>query len=319
MEETRNKLAQAEPLRGLFALTAAAEFLQWTASHTSESSSCLPSRYFFSSPCNTGDSEASCGAEIFSRNLYSRRLSDSSAEESSCLTSFAGNSTFGSHKTQPKAGRLAHLATVACSTRFALCEFSNLNSFALQTSKKIRSARSFKKNKTSCVGWISMLTPTTVNSPFNPEDGSPGDGTIDTASTGIASSSRISSTSRQNNLSSRQKKPHLKRKENNCRKAIPFKTTRLELRCIAIRKFLVDQTFSSETRIRANFGNTPDTSKALRLLVKQNLVKRFGAGGRPDPFVYMAIVPPGLSELEKLKECGEFSSMICNDSLNFSE
>eukprot|EP01018_Ginkgo_biloba_P013850 Gb_04937 [translate_table: standard] len=77
---------------------------------------------------------------------------------------------------------------------------------------------------------------------------------------------------------------------------------RIQLRCTAIQKFLLDQTTGSEKCIRQTFGNNPDTSKALRMLVKQHRVKRFGTGGKADPFVYMAVTPPGLSELERLNE-----------------
>ena len=37
---------------------------------------------------------------------------------------------------------------------------------------------------------------------------------------------------------------------------------------------------------RRDFGNTPDTSKALRLLVTSKKVLRKGRGGRHDPFLY---------------------------------
>ncbi|KAG9457384.1 hypothetical protein H6P81_001892 [Aristolochia fimbriata] len=43
---------------------------------------------------------------------------------------------------------------------------------------------------------------------------------------------------------------------------------------------------SSETRIRRELGDSPDTSKALRLLLQLDEVKRYGSGGRRDPFVY---------------------------------
>ncbi|KAH9315103.1 hypothetical protein KI387_023730 [Taxus chinensis] len=78
--------------------------------------------------------------------------------------------------------------------------------------------------------------------------------------------------------------------------------TRIELRCTAIQKFLMEATTGSEKRIRQMFGDNPDTSKALRMLVKKHRVKRFGSGGRSDPFVYMALIPPGVNELERLQE-----------------
>ena len=37
---------------------------------------------------------------------------------------------------------------------------------------------------------------------------------------------------------------------------------------------------------RRDFGNNPDISKALRLLVSEKNVKRVGKGGRVDPFTY---------------------------------
>jgi len=78
--------------------------------------------------------------------------------------------------------------------------------------------------------------------------------------------------------------------------------SRLKLRSIAVQKFLIDQTTGSERSIRKACGDTPDTSKALRMLVKEYKVKRFGSGGRSDPFVYMALIPPSISELELLNE-----------------
>nr|ABK21938.1 unknown [Picea sitchensis]ABK26239.1 unknown [Picea sitchensis] len=78
--------------------------------------------------------------------------------------------------------------------------------------------------------------------------------------------------------------------------------SRIQLRCTAIQKFLLDQTTGSERSIRETFGDNPDTSKALRMLVKQHRVKRFGCGGKANPFVYMALIPPNMSELERLEE-----------------
>lgn len=41
-----------------------------------------------------------------------------------------------------------------------------------------------------------------------------------------------------------------------------------------------------ESEIRRVFGNSPDTSKALRLLNAEAMVERTGRGGRADPFSY---------------------------------
>ncbi|VFQ78509.1 unnamed protein product [Cuscuta campestris] len=43
---------------------------------------------------------------------------------------------------------------------------------------------------------------------------------------------------------------------------------------------------ASEVRIRQLLGDSPDTSKALRMLLKWEEVKRSGAGGQRDPFIY---------------------------------
>ncbi|GAQ80399.1 hypothetical protein KFL_000530260 [Klebsormidium nitens] len=52
-----------------------------------------------------------------------------------------------------------------------------------------------------------------------------------------------------------------------------------------------------ESVIRKEMGNTPDTSKALRMLVSDKKVNRRGTGGRPDPFIYK-ITKKGLTHLE---------------------
>ncbi|KAL1544902.1 hypothetical protein AAHA92_21694 [Salvia divinorum] len=54
----------------------------------------------------------------------------------------------------------------------------------------------------------------------------------------------------------------------------------------AIMRFLADGS-ASEVMIRQLLGDSPSTSKALRMLLKLKAVKRFGAGGRTDPYIYM--------------------------------
>ncbi|MQL77529.1 hypothetical protein Taro_009927, partial [Colocasia esculenta] len=60
----------------------------------------------------------------------------------------------------------------------------------------------------------------------------------------------------------------------------------VRLRAKAIMEFLSERGCTSEVRIRAAIGDSPDTSKALRMLLKLDQVKRSGTGGRPDPFLY---------------------------------
>ncbi|KAJ6363423.1 hypothetical protein OIU78_003572 [Salix suchowensis] len=53
----------------------------------------------------------------------------------------------------------------------------------------------------------------------------------------------------------------------------------------AILKLLSSGVFS-EMRIRQVLGDSPSTSKALRMLLRQDAVKRSGRGGRQDPYIY---------------------------------
>ncbi|CAA6668968.1 unnamed protein product [Spirodela intermedia] len=60
-------------------------------------------------------------------------------------------------------------------------------------------------------------------------------------------------------------------------------------RAEAILDFLWEKGCTSEVKIRAVLGDSPDTSKALRMsvqLVKLDQVKRSGTGGRQNPFLY---------------------------------
>ncbi len=50
--------------------------------------------------------------------------------------------------------------------------------------------------------------------------------------------------------------------------------------------------------LRRDIGNTPDTSKALRMLVHARKINRSGRGGRSDPFKYE--IPHGT--LEEISE-----------------
>ncbi|KAJ9548028.1 hypothetical protein OSB04_020571 [Centaurea solstitialis] len=63
-------------------------------------------------------------------------------------------------------------------------------------------------------------------------------------------------------------------------------STHLLRRSEAILKVLAHNGSVSEVRIRQLLGDSPDTSKALRMLLKKEEVKRSGAGGRTDPFIY---------------------------------
>ncbi|KAI4330512.1 hypothetical protein MLD38_028797 [Melastoma candidum] len=64
-----------------------------------------------------------------------------------------------------------------------------------------------------------------------------------------------------------------------------IRSTHIGLRAEAILKLLSEGS-AHETRIRKELGDSPDTSKALRALLKLEEVKRSGKGGRRNPFIY---------------------------------
>ncbi|CAI0439594.1 unnamed protein product [Linum tenue] len=62
-------------------------------------------------------------------------------------------------------------------------------------------------------------------------------------------------------------------------------STHMKQQAESILKLLSRGPFS-EVRIRQLLGDSPDTSKALRMLLKREEVKRSGSGGRQDPYIY---------------------------------
>ncbi|XP_050379621.1 uncharacterized protein LOC126796953 [Argentina anserina] len=62
-------------------------------------------------------------------------------------------------------------------------------------------------------------------------------------------------------------------------------SARMQRKAEAILKLLSHGCYS-EVKIRQALGDSPDTSKALRLLLRFAEVKRTGAGGRRSPYIY---------------------------------
>ncbi|CAH1432252.1 unnamed protein product [Lactuca virosa] len=69
----------------------------------------------------------------------------------------------------------------------------------------------------------------------------------------------------------------------------PVSSSHLIRRSEAILEVLAHNGSASEVRIRQLLGDSPDTSKALRMLLKKEEVRRSGAGGRTDPFIYQIV------------------------------
>ncbi|CAL5416646.1 unnamed protein product [Camellia sinensis] len=73
-------------------------------------------------------------------------------------------------------------------------------------------------------------------------------------------------------------------------------STSMRYRAKEIKK-LLSKHRASELRIRELLGDSPDTSKALRMLLKQEKIERMGVGGRKDPYIYTSqnydLSPPG--------------------------
>ncbi|MCD7461358.1 hypothetical protein HAX54_045954 [Datura stramonium] len=79
----------------------------------------------------------------------------------------------------------------------------------------------------------------------------------------------------------------LKEKECVPRKMKVISSAHMRRRAEAILNVLSSHGCASEVRIRQLLGDSPDTSKALRILLRLEEVKRTGAGGRRDPYVYV--------------------------------
>ncbi|KAL4571679.1 hypothetical protein LXL04_018442 [Taraxacum kok-saghyz] len=69
----------------------------------------------------------------------------------------------------------------------------------------------------------------------------------------------------------------------------PVSSSHLIRRSEAILEVLAHNGSASEVHIRQLLGDSPDTSKALRMLLKKEEVRRSGAGGRTDPFIYQVL------------------------------
>ncbi|VVB03049.1 unnamed protein product [Arabis nemorensis] len=92
-------------------------------------------------------------------------------------------------------------------------------------------------------------------------------------------SSEISSTASRIKTISHEK-PHRESK-----KRESHRSSSIRRRAVKILEFLSNG-YSSEVKIRQVLGDSADTSKALRMLLKMGNVKRSGAGGKHEPFVY---------------------------------
>ncbi|XP_008222140.1 PREDICTED: uncharacterized protein LOC103322054 [Prunus mume] len=69
------------------------------------------------------------------------------------------------------------------------------------------------------------------------------------------------------------------------RKRLSF-SAHMRRKAEAILKLLSGGCCFSEVKIRQTIGDSPDTSKALRMLLKLEKVKRSGIGGRYNPYIY---------------------------------
>jgi len=75
--------------------------------------------------------------------------------------------------------------------------------------------------------------------------------------------------------------------------------TRVQRMAKRVEEFVLANEGTAEAIVRITFGNTPDTSKALRLLREQKKIRRSGFGGRVDPFVYYSIGWSGAEQLDE--------------------
>ncbi|KAK3446684.1 hypothetical protein EUGRSUZ_A02350 [Eucalyptus grandis] len=118
------------------------------------------------------------------------------------------------------------------------------------------------------------------------------------AASGITSSSSEGSSAKNLGVQKFKKK----REENRCEVLSRKRagSTHMRRQADAILTFLSGGC-ASEVKIRQVLGDSPDTSKALRMLLKLDEVKRSGTGGRHDPYIY---------EVSRLHNMMTYSSIL---------
>ncbi|KAJ7972216.1 Glycerol kinase [Quillaja saponaria] len=131
----------------------------------------------------------------------------------------------------------------------------------------------------SKVEWISEGQKVTSGKTLK---GSPGSDSTE-ASCLSRNSSSLSSARSLRCVTRAEKKLPMVHEENRTKRVVG--SAHIRRRAEAILK-LLSSGCSSEVRIRQLLGDSPDTSKALRMLLKLEEVKRTGTGGRHDPYVY---------------------------------
>ncbi|KAI3446477.1 hypothetical protein Pfo_003142 [Paulownia fortunei] len=173
----------------------------------------------------------------------------------------SGGSSIAEASVDEELSRAQQLTVVAFVSRF--------NELKLKIARKKRSKSIWishgKELKTS--------KPEPTSAPVSSESVS--EITTTEASSCLSSSSRAQSFSNETNAADKLRKP-----------VIPG---HMGHRAAAILRVLSTGS-ASEVRIRQLLGDSPSTSKALRMLLKLQEVKRFGAGGRTDPYIYMVIM-----------------------------
>ncbi|XP_010024070.2 uncharacterized protein LOC104414613 [Eucalyptus grandis] len=195
--------------------------------------------------------EGSAGSGSGSGSTLSLELADSK----SCTSSKASGAS-------PEDFRAQQLRIIAVAARF--------HEFKLQVARRARS-----KIIKSSDNWKSnagKMVPTS-SSEFESTK----------AASGITSSSSEGSSAKNLGVQKFKKK----REENRCEVLSRKRagSTHMRRQADAILTFLSGGC-ASEVKIRQVLGDSPDTSKALRMLLKLDEVKRSGTGGRHDPYIY---------------------------------
>ncbi|KAF5737691.1 hypothetical protein HS088_TW13G00579 [Tripterygium wilfordii] len=190
--------------------------------------------------------KSSCGREESSDNLSLSSMSQSSKSCASSLTSDGSSREI-------QAQKLRAIAIVA------RCPGMNL-----QVARKSRSKVVWSSDDQELVVAKPSVTMST--------------GTVSTEASCLLSSSSAVSSARNHHCVARGEKKHAPAG------SVPS-TGLLRSRAEDILK-LLSRGCSSEVKIRRELGDRPDTSKALRMLLKREEVKRSGTGGRSDPFIY---------------------------------
>ncbi|CAA7057144.1 unnamed protein product [Microthlaspi erraticum] len=174
------------------------------------------------------------------------------------------------------------LSFASTETRSCESALSNSGSSRKSSESDFMNFKIAKKRRTNVIWSSDDMEPThSKKNPYEFDDLSKCSSDSKEESCLSTGSSEISSTASRIKTTSHEKKKQYRESK----KKETHRSSSVRRRAVKILEFL-STSCSSEVKIRQVLGDSADTSKALRMLVKMGYVKRSGAGGKHEPFVY---------------------------------